>query len=65
VLFNANDFWAPFLALLDHMRAEAFIRASMDVRFSAADSAEAVLAAARAGVPAARPIADAALTEKF
>jgi uncharacterized protein (TIGR00730 family) len=65
VLFNANDFWAPFLALLDHMRAEAFIRASMDVRFSAADSAEAVLAAVRAGVPAARPIADAALTEKF
>jgi len=65
VLFNAEGFWAPFMALLDHLRAEAFIRAAMDVRFTAADSAEAVLAAVQAGAPAPRPVADAALTEKF
>jgi uncharacterized protein (TIGR00730 family) len=65
VLFNAEGFWAPFLALLDHLRREAFIRVSMDVRFSAADSAEAVLAAVHTGAPPAQPVADAALTEKF
>ena len=65
VLFNAAGFWAPFVALLEHLRAEAFIRAGMEVRFSAADSAEAVLVAVHAGAPLARPAADGALTEKF
>jgi len=65
VLFNAAGFWAPFVALLEHLRAEAFIRAGMEVRFSAADSAEAVLVAVHAGAPSARPAADGALTEKF
>jgi len=53
------------VALLEHLRAEAFIRAGMEVRFSAADSAEAVLVAVHAGAPLARPAADGALTEKF
>jgi len=67
VLFNADGFWAPFMALLDHLRREAFIRAAMDVRFTAADSAEAVLEAVLAGAAAAgvQPGAEAALTEKF
>ena len=69
VLFNAEGFWAPFMALLDHLRREAFIRATMDVRFTAADSAEAVLKAVLAGAAAAQagaqPGAEAALTEKF
>jgi hypothetical protein len=37
----------------------------MDVRFSAADSAAAVLEAVLAGAAPARPSAEAALTEKF
>jgi uncharacterized protein (TIGR00730 family) len=65
VLFNADGFWAPFMALLDHLRREAFIRAAMDVRFTAADSAEAVLAAVLAGPAPVQPGAEAALTEKF
>ncbi len=69
VLFNADGFWAPFMALLDHLRREAFIRAAMDVRFTAADSAEAVLEAVLAGAAAseagAQPGTEAALTEKF
>ena len=65
VLFNADGFWAPFMALLDHLRREAFIRPAMDVRFSAADSAEAVLEAVLAGAAPAQPSAEVALTEKF
>jgi uncharacterized protein (TIGR00730 family) len=65
VLFNADGFWAPFMALLDHLRRKGFIRAAMDVRFSAADSAAAVLEAVLAGAAPARPSAEAALTEKF
>ncbi len=65
VLFNADGFWAPFVALLGHLRREAFIRPTMDVRFSAADSAEAVLEAVVAGAAPAHPSAEAALAEKF
>jgi uncharacterized protein (TIGR00730 family) len=43
VLLNAEGFWAPFLALLDHMRAEGFIRPEMAVRFHTADRPEDVL----------------------
>jgi uncharacterized protein (TIGR00730 family) len=64
VLYNADGFWQPFMALLDHLRREAFIRADLEVRFAAADSAEAVLGAVRAEAAPARP-AEAALTEKF
>ena len=65
VLFNSHGFWAPFMALLDHLRREAFIRPGMDVRFTAADSAEAVLEAVHAGAAPAQPRAEAALAEKF
>jgi uncharacterized protein (TIGR00730 family) len=64
VLLNTGDFWAPFTALLDHMRREAFIR-RMDVRFAVADGPEAVLAAVHARAQPAQPRAEAALTEKF
>ena len=32
VLLNAEGYWAPFLTLLEHMRAEGFIRPEMAVR---------------------------------
>ena len=65
VLLNVGGFWAPFTTLLDHMRREAFIRDSMDVRFRVADAPEAVLEAALAAAAPAQPLAEAALTEKF
>jgi uncharacterized protein (TIGR00730 family) len=43
VLLNAEGFWAPFLTLLEHMKAQGFIRPEMAVRFLTADRAEDVL----------------------
>jgi uncharacterized protein (TIGR00730 family) len=67
VLVNIEGFWAPFLELLHHMRREAFIQQSMEVRFVTVDRAEDVLAAitAAAATVAPRREADAAVTEKF
>jgi len=52
VLVNIDGFYAPFLTLIRHMQAEAFIRPDMDVRFITVDRAEevvpAILAAAKA-----------------
>ena len=66
VLVNIDGFWAPFLALLRHMREEAFIRADMDVRFITVDRAEEVLPAILAAATAPRDeAAAAAVSEKF
>src|SRR4029077_2270022 len=66
VLLNVEGFWAPFLALLQHMSREQFIRPDMDVRFIAVDKPEEVLPAIRAAAPAASAkTADAELTQKF
>lgn len=43
VVANINGFWNPFLNLLDHMKAETFIRAGLDVHFSVVDTAEEIL----------------------
>ena len=67
VLVNIEGFWAPFLELLHHMRREAFIQQSMEVRFVTVDRAEDVLGAITAAAAAAAPRreADATVTEKF
>jgi uncharacterized protein (TIGR00730 family) len=46
VLANIDGFWSPFLALLDHMRHENFIRPGLDVAFSVVDSARDIVPAA-------------------
>jgi hypothetical protein len=43
VIANINGFWNPFLKLLDHMKAETFIRSGLEVRFSVVDKAEDVV----------------------
>jgi hypothetical protein len=43
VLANINGFWAPLLSLLEHMRAESFIREGFDVSYQVADAAEDVV----------------------
>jgi hypothetical protein len=43
VLANINGFWAPLLSLLEHMRAESFIREGFDVSYQVADTAEDVV----------------------
>lgn len=45
VVANINGFWNPFLNLLDHMKAETFIRAGLDVIFTVVDTAEEILPA--------------------
>jgi hypothetical protein len=43
VLVNVDGFWAPFVTLLEHMKAEGFIRPEMAVRYLTAQRAEDVL----------------------
>jgi hypothetical protein len=43
VVANVEGFWDPLKALLDHMRAEAFIRPGLDVRFTMVDGADEVV----------------------
>lgn len=43
VLANINGFWAPLLSLLEHMRAESFIREGFDVSYQVAETAEEVV----------------------
>ncbi|MFO7298211.1 MAG: TIGR00730 family Rossman fold protein [Pseudomonadota bacterium] len=40
ILANIAGFWTPFLTLLDHMRADAFIRKDLEVRYLIVDRAE-------------------------
>ena len=66
VLVNIDGFWEPLLALLRHMKEEAFIRADMAVRFITVERAEdvvpAILAAAKTPPKAE---AEATVSEKF
>lgn len=43
VVANVQDFWTPFLSLLAHMKADAFIRPGLDVHFNVVDSAEKIV----------------------
>jgi uncharacterized protein (TIGR00730 family) len=43
ILANINRFWNPLLALLEHMRAERFIRPGLEVRFKVVGQAAAIL----------------------
>ena len=51
ILANIDGFWDPLCALLDHMRAQAFIREGMNVRFITVDRAEDILPAIATAVP--------------
>ena len=40
ILANINNYWNPFLTLLDHMREEQFIRAGLEVHIEVVSEAE-------------------------
>jgi uncharacterized protein (TIGR00730 family) len=67
VLVNIDGFYAPFLTLIRHMQAEAFIKPDMDVRFITVDRAEDVVAAILAAAAQSRhePAAAGAVSDKF
>lgn len=52
ILANIDRFWNPLLALLEHMRAERFIRPGLEVRFKVVDSAVGILPAVLGAVAA-------------
>lgn len=43
VVANIAEFWSPFLALLQHMRAQEFIRQGIEVNFDVVDAADKVV----------------------
>lgn len=56
VLANIDSFWDPLLALLGHMRDEAFIRPGLEVRFLVVDQAQQIVPSI---IAAAHPTPDA------
>jgi uncharacterized protein (TIGR00730 family) len=68
VLGNIDGFWHPLLSLLDHMRAEAYIRKELEVRLHVVDSAAEIvpcIAQAIAKAATARPEELPQIAEKF
>ncbi|MCL4768708.1 MAG: TIGR00730 family Rossman fold protein [Hyphomicrobiaceae bacterium] len=66
IIANIEGFWTPFLKLLDHMRADAFIREDLKVRFTVVDRAEDIVKAAMATAPGEpRATGDAALISRM
>jgi uncharacterized protein (TIGR00730 family) len=48
IVANIDGFWTPFLELLEHMRAETFIRAGLEVNCTVVDAANKIVPAALA-----------------
>jgi uncharacterized protein (TIGR00730 family) len=67
VLVDIDGFYAPFLTLIRHMQAEAFIRPDMDVRFLTVERAEEVVPAILAATAHAKrePAGQPEVTEKL
>lgn len=66
VVANIDGFWAPFLSLLAHMKADTFIRDGLDVRFSVVDDVAKIVPAARAALaPEGELVAEPGLAAKF
>ena len=66
VLANIDRFWDPLTALLDHMRADAFIREGLEIRFQVVDTAKAIVPAVQAAIAGgAGSKVDKDLPEKF
>ncbi len=51
IIANIDGFWTPFLKLLEHMRADQFIRQSLEVSFIVVDRTEDIVPAAIAAAP--------------
>lgn len=65
VVANIENFWDPFLNLLTHMKAEAFIREGIDVSFTVVDDASKIVPAVLASTKKRRKAAEDAVVAKF
>ncbi len=54
LIADIAGFWGPLLALLDHMRQQAFIRANCEARYLVCETVEAILPMLRSAVAQAR-----------
>jgi uncharacterized protein (TIGR00730 family) len=43
IICNIDDYWAPLLTLIDHMRAEKFIREGLELKFDVVKSPKEVV----------------------
>lgn len=66
ILADVNNFWSPFLTLIDHMRREAFIQSEYEVHLTAVKDVKDVVPVAKSLVAKAAETADGKLSpEKF
>jgi len=65
VVANIAGFWDPFLSLLQHMKADTFIRPGLDLSFAVVDSAAKVVPAVLASLKEAARPKDPAVLAKF
>jgi uncharacterized protein (TIGR00730 family) len=65
VVANVEGFWNPFLSLLTHMKADAFIRPGLDLSFTVVDDAAKIVPAVLASLTKRVQPQDAAILAKF
>jgi uncharacterized protein (TIGR00730 family) len=65
VVANIEGFWNPFLSLLSHMKADAFIRPGLDLNFTVVDDAAKIVPAVLASLTKGARPEDAAVLAKF
>ncbi|MEM8744864.1 MAG: TIGR00730 family Rossman fold protein, partial [Pseudomonadota bacterium] len=66
ILSDVEDFWSPFLTLVEHMRSEAFIRPGIEIHLtSVSDPAEIVPTAQRLVAESEKAAEDHFPPEKF
>jgi uncharacterized protein (TIGR00730 family) len=65
ILANIDGFWSPFMALLDHMTRQNFIRPGLEVTFKVVNSAEEILPVAMQAAQVAQPDKDEEIAERF
>jgi len=65
IVANIENYWAPLIELLTHMRAEQFIRSGLEVHFDVVDKAEAIIPAFRRRMAHPRQVAASATSRKM
>ena len=65
IVANIAGFWDPFLKLLSHMQADAFIRPGLELNFTVVDDAAKVVPAALASMTEVSPAAEEQVLAKF
>lgn len=65
VVANIENFWDPFLNLLTHMKAEAFIRPGIEVSFTVVDDAMKIVPTVQASAKKTAKSKEAAVVAKF